>query len=204
MYGPHDGTLTEALPYAATTRKGRVRARMAQALMAAHDRGEVEVAVGRGSDFFGPHVGASALGERVFGPVVAGKTAAVAGNPDLLHTYTYVEDFGEALAVLGERPEAAGRAWHVPSPPTRTTRSIVEEAFALAGHAPRIRAEGRMTMRVAGLFVPGARETVEMMYEFEAPFVVDHSAYTAAFGGEATGWTEALERTIAWTRGAAA
>ena len=200
MYGPHDGPLTEALPYAATTRKGTVRARMAEALAAAHDRGEVEVAVGRGSDFFGPHVTASALGDRVFGPVLAGKTAAVAGDPSLQHTYTFVEDFGEALAVLGERPEAPGRAWHVPSPPTRTTRAIVEQAFALSGHPPKIRAEGRLAMRTAGLFVPGARETVEMLYEFEAPFVVDHGAYAAAFGDHATPWDEALRRTLAWYR----
>ena len=200
LYGPHDGPLTEALPHAATTRKGAVRARMAEALTEAHDRGEAEVAVGRGSDFFGPHVTTSALGDRVFAPVLDGKTAAVAGDPSLLHTYTFVEDFGEALAVLGERPEAAGRAWHVPSPPTRTTRAVVEDAFALAGHPAKIRAEGKLTMRVAGLFVPGARETVEMMYEFEAPFVADHSAYAAAFGDHATAWPEALRRTLAWYR----
>jgi len=38
----------------------------------------------------------------------------------LLHTYTYVSDFGEALAILGKREEALGQAWRVPNPPTLT------------------------------------------------------------------------------------
>ena len=55
MYGPTGGRpLTEELPYAATTRKGRTRAQMAEDLLEAHRRGRVEVAIGRASDFFGP------------------------------------------------------------------------------------------------------------------------------------------------------
>ena len=57
MYGPTGGRrLTEDLPYAAETRKGKVRARMSQELMEAHRSGKVQVALGRASDFFGPHV----------------------------------------------------------------------------------------------------------------------------------------------------
>ena len=41
-------------------------------------------------------------------------------------------------------------------------------------------------MSMAGLFIPGARETVEMMYEFEKPFVVDSSKFERAFGVVAT------------------
>ncbi|HXV42706.1 MAG TPA: NAD-dependent epimerase/dehydratase family protein, partial [Anaerolineae bacterium] len=66
MYGPTGGKpLTETLPYAATTRKGRTRAKMSEALMAAHQQGQVRVAIGRASDFFGPGVQKSAMGEQV-------------------------------------------------------------------------------------------------------------------------------------------
>src|SRR3712207_8505409 len=65
MYGPTDGRrITEDLPYAPNTRKGRVRARMSQELMEAHRSGRVRVAIGRASDFFGPRVLASAAGEQ--------------------------------------------------------------------------------------------------------------------------------------------
>jgi nucleoside-diphosphate-sugar epimerase len=123
MYGPNGGRpITEDLPHALNTRKGTVRATMAKELMEAHTSGKVRVAIGRASDFFGPRVLTSAAGEQVFGRAVAGKSAQVAGDPDQPHTYTYVPDIGRGLVVLGEREEALGRAWHLPSPETVTTR----------------------------------------------------------------------------------
>src|SRR3712207_6331445 len=100
MYGPTDGRpITEEMPYAPTTRKGRVRARMSEELMEAHRSGRVRVAIGRASDYFGPRVLASAAGEQVFGRAVEGKSAQVAGDPDQPHTYTYVPDIGRGLVI---------------------------------------------------------------------------------------------------------
>ena len=48
-----DGPITEDLPARATTRKGRVRALMAERLLAAHRSGTVQVAIGRSSDYYG-------------------------------------------------------------------------------------------------------------------------------------------------------
>ncbi|MBK9180905.1 MAG: hypothetical protein IPM45_15305 [Acidimicrobiales bacterium] len=56
----------------------------------------------------------------------------------------------------------------------------------------------------AGLFVPGARESVEMLYEDERPFVIDDSAYAAPFGDDATPHEAALAATVAWSREQAA
>src|SRR5919108_4026782 len=107
MYGPTDGRpLTEDLPYAATSRKGRTRARMAEELLAAHASGTLRVAIGRASDFFGPGVRSSAAGEQIFARGVAGKAAQVIGDPDMPHSYTYVPDIGKGLVILGERDEA--------------------------------------------------------------------------------------------------
>jgi nucleoside-diphosphate-sugar epimerase len=53
-YGrPAGRVLTEDLPDGAHTTKGRLRGRMARELLAAHDAGRVEVAIGRASDYFG-------------------------------------------------------------------------------------------------------------------------------------------------------
>ena len=53
MYGAVGGPITEDLPYAATSRTGRTRARMAEALLAAHESGKVRATIGRASDFTG-------------------------------------------------------------------------------------------------------------------------------------------------------
>lgn len=200
MYGKLDGPIHEALPYAATTRKGKVRAAMAAEAFAAHEKGRVRVAIGRASDFYGPFVLESALGERVFGPLLQGKTAQLVGDIDQSHSYTFIDDFGEALAILGERSEADGQAWHVPSAAARSTREVVTKAFELVGKPPKINVMGRLMMRIGGVFIPGARETVEMMYEFEKPFVVDDSKFKRAFGNISTPLEEGLEQTLAWYR----
>ncbi len=199
MYGKTSGLpLTEDLPYAANTRKGEVRARMARALMAAHEDGKVRTTAGRASDFFGPRVLVSAAGEQVFDRAVAGKSAQVAGDPDQPHTYTYAPDIGRGLVVLGEREEALGRAWHLPSPETVTTREFVEAIFEEAGKPARVQAAPKIVLRAMGLFNPPLRETIEMLYEFEEPFVVDHSAFERTFGGSATPLRKAIEETVRW------
>jgi len=200
MYGQVNGPIHEDLPYAAATRKGQVRARMAEELLTAHRRGQVSVAIARGSDFFGPYVLGSTLGERVFTPALQGKAASALGNPDLPHTYTFIDDFGRAMVTLGERPEAAGQVWHVPNPETLTQRQIITLIFEEIGRPPRISSMGRFMLRLGGLFIPEARETVEMMYQFEKPFVVDDSKYRRTFAQDATPLRRALSETIAWYR----
>ena len=49
-----------------------------------------------------------------------------------------------------------------------------------------------------GFFIPEAKETVEMMYEFEQPFIVDSSKFESTFGMKATPMREAIKGTVAW------
>jgi hypothetical protein len=53
--------MTEDMPYAARDPKGRVRAEMAEVLLAGHRSGELRVAIGRASDCYGPDAIAATL-----------------------------------------------------------------------------------------------------------------------------------------------
>lgn len=201
MYGDTNGQpLHENLPYTARTRKGKVRGEMAQALLDAHRAGKVRVAMARGSDFYGPGVLGSALGERTIAPLLQGKPAEVTGTLDLPHAYTYISDFGEALAILGERDEALGQAWHVPNRPALTQREWVTLFFKQAGLQPKFSVMGKFMLMLGGLFIPAAREMVEMAYEFEKPFIVDSSKFVKMFGDISTPYEIAIRETIAWYR----
>jgi nucleoside-diphosphate-sugar epimerase len=201
MYGRPDGyPLTETSPYAAHTRKGQLRGRMARDLLAAHEAGRVEVAIGRASDYFGPRGGSqSNLGDRVMPAALAGRTATVLGDPGQPHTYTYLPDIGEALAVLGEHPDAPGQVWHLPNDPaTRTTRQLVDLAYEQAGQArTRVRGTPTFLLRALGLVNPLMRELVEMQYEYQAPFIVDSSKITDKLGLRATPLEQAVAGTLA-------
>ena len=196
-YGPVSGPITEDLPLAATTRKGAVRARMWRDLELAHHAGRLRVVAARGSDLFGPGAVDSAVGSRFFTALSRGRPAAVIGNPDRLHTYTYVGDLGEAMVRLSETPRTWGSAWHVPNAPTVSTRTFAGLAAGLVGMDARLRRIAPWQLRLLGAAVPALRETVEMLYEFDDDWLVDHSDYASVVGDHATPLDQALAATIA-------
>jgi hypothetical protein len=95
------GRLDETLPLGATSAKGRTRAAMTQELLATHRSGDVDVAIGRASDYFVPAATHSAIGELVLGAAVAGARAQIMGDPDRLHTYSFTPDVAAGLIALG-------------------------------------------------------------------------------------------------------
>jgi len=200
-YGPTDGSpMTEELPLAATTIKGQARAAMTRELLSASDAGRIRIAIGRASDFFGAGVTESTLGEHVFGKALAGKKADFIGNPDLLHTYSYVPDIARGLATLGSDQRAIGQVWHLPGPATVTTRAVLETIAAEVGHPVGIRNIPKPVLSVLGLFNPLMKGLAEMSYEFDAPFVLDTKKYQTTFGTHVTPLAEAIAATVAWYR----
>jgi nucleoside-diphosphate-sugar epimerase len=200
-YGPTGGKpMTEGLPLGATTVKGRARAEMTRELQAAAAAGRVQIAIGRASDFFGAGVTSSSIGERVFGNAVAGRPVDFIGNPDLLHTYSYVPDIAAGLATLGTDARAVGQVWHLPGPQTVTTRAFVDVLSEVVGHPVKISIPPKLVLRALGLVNPLIRELAEMEYEFDAPFVVDTTKYTATFGPAGTPLIDAISQTVDWYR----
>jgi nucleoside-diphosphate-sugar epimerase len=181
-YGPVRGPMTENLPLASTTTKGQIRAQMWRDALAAHNAGRIRMTEARASDFLGR--GAHSLfTTRVVPAVRAGRRAAVPANLDAPHTVTFTGDVGRTLATLATDPRAYGRAWHVPSPPPVTMRTLAIRYAELAGApAPRLRRLPGPLLTVGGLFNAEAREFAEVRYQFEDPWILDSSAAQATFG----------------------
>ncbi len=197
----HGAPITEDLPFAPHTRKGRVRAAMAEDLARRAAAGDLRLATARASDYFGPRATSqSPLGERVIGRALAGKSAQVIGDPDQPHSYTYAPDAAAVLATLGTDDRALGEVWHVPNAPARTTRQLVAMIADALGREVRLQPAPRWLLRLLGLFNPDVRELDEMLYEFTQPFVVDGSKFTTTFGIGATPLEEAIAATVAWWR----
>ena len=88
-----------------------------------------------------------------------------------------------------------------PNAPTLSTREVLQVGFDYLGTQPKIQSATKMMMRFFGLFSPEAREMVEMMYEFEQPFVVDDSKFAQMFGdNHATPMEEGIRQTLDWFR----
>lgn len=201
MYGEVDHKITEDLPYRATAKKGVIRAKLAEQLIKVNSDGKLRTASARGSDFFGPNVNrGSAMGGDVFKAISKGKKVTFIGSLDQLHSYTFIEDFGKSLVILGENDKALGEAWHVPNAPAITTRAFIIEAFNQAGNTPKMSSMGLLTLKIGGIFIPVAKEMIEMLYEFDKPFIVESSKFIKAFGDHSTPIKESISKTLNYNK----
>lgn len=201
MYGPVDRPMTESLPYAADYPKGRARAEVAELILAAHRDGRVRATMGRASDYYGPGGVNTVIGPTIFAAAVAGKTARWVGDLDQRHTVSYLPDIAAGLVTLGERPEADGRAWHLPVNAPVTGREFLKLVWNAAGGTPRSAGLGRGMQRMIGMFNPVVRELGETWYQRDRAWVVDDSAFRAAFGAQrVTPHTDAVKTTVEWFR----
>ena len=200
-YGETNGRpMTETMPLAATTRKGRMRAHLAETYLAAHRAGTVQVALGRAADFFGPRVLNSALGDRVFPMALTKRPVQLLGNLDLPHSYTYIGDVARGLTTLGTYPEALGRAWLLPVAPPITQRVMAQLIGEQLGHSIRILRLPKLAIQAMGLIDPFMREFVEMFYQYTESQIVVSRDFEQAFGWSATPIESALSATLDWYR----
>jgi nucleoside-diphosphate-sugar epimerase len=206
MYGPHGGVpMTEAMPLRGRGSRSTTRRLMTEELFAAHRSGQVRATSVRASDLLGPHVTESVVGERFFGPFLAGKKVQVFADPDVQHSVSFVRDVGRAMVTVGAHDEALGRAWHAPNAPAVTLNEFAQLVGEETGIAPRLSSVARSVSRalipLVGLAAPPMRGLTENLYVFYEHYVVDHSAYAATFGDGATPLREAIHQTVAWARG---
>jgi nucleoside-diphosphate-sugar epimerase len=191
-YGPVDGPLTEDLPLAATTVKGRVRAQLWQDALAAHQAGRVRVTEVRASTFIGP--GAVSVFTLMVEPqVLAGQPAVVAADLDAAHSWTYTGDVARTLVAVSQDDRTWGRPWHVPAGPAVSIRELAERLAEAAGApAPKLRVLTTDELTALGEADPIMKELPEMHYLHDQPLILDSSQTEQTFGLKPTPLDEVL------------
>ena len=190
--------ISEGSPETPKSKKGELRRQMGEDVMAAHRSGDIQAASLRSSDYYGPGVTGSAMGEMVFGNLAAGKKAQLGGSDKMPHSWAYIEDVGKAAAILGTQDQAFGQVWIAPHAEPVTQGEMVHMAAAEFGREPKYSVMGTLMMWLGGLFIPEAKASVEMLYEFNAPFIVDSSKFENTFGIMATPIREGIKATASW------
>ncbi len=198
-----DGPMRPDQPLNPPSRKGAVRAAMWNDALAAHQEGRANVVEVRASDFIGPGLGDNGhMGDRVLRRIVAGKSVRVFGAADVAHSWTAIADVARTLVAVAEQPDTWGRPWHVPSVEPMTQSALVHALCRTAGvDLVDVGVLSPALLKIVGLVVPPVREMAEMRYQFVAPFVIDASETTAAFGIEPTPLAETLQAMIDHVRG---
>ncbi|MGO4683555.1 NAD-dependent epimerase/dehydratase family protein [Hyphomicrobium sp. 2TAF46] len=187
MYGPQDGPIRENTPFAPWGGKPAVRRAISEMWQAASSAGRVRMSALRVSDFYGPGVTNSHLGELLFGRLAAGKAAQFAVPIDHPHDVAYIPDAARAAQTLLDAPEDTwGQVWHMPCAETRTLREIVTMAAVAMDRAPRIQTVPAILQPVLRMAVPILREVHDVRFLFDRPYHVDATKFAARFGSDVT------------------
>jgi len=106
MYGKVNGVMTEETPFNPISKKGEIRAAIAEQLLNEMGAGNLSALIARSADFYGP-VGftTSVPNILVFGNMRKGKKAQWLINAKAPHSFTYVPDAAKALYMLANREE---------------------------------------------------------------------------------------------------
>lgn len=197
-------TLTETTPQEPTTRKGRIRVRIEEAMREAARAG-LRVVVIRAGDFFGGP-GRGSWFDLVIAKSLRQGKAVYPGRMNVVHAWAYLPDLARTFVLAAERRAdlSVFETLHFPgcSP---TGREFIE---CMERSARRVGLLGPQTslyrggmpwglLRVAGLVVPMFRELAEMRYLWDVPHRLAGERLKSLLGAvPATSLDDAMDATL--------
>lgn len=201
MYGKVEGWMTEQTPFNPCSRKGEVRALIAQMILDEVNKGNLTALIARSADFYGPNTSNSFLNVMVFDNLAKGKSAQLMMSKNLKHSFTYTPDAGKATALLGNTNSAWNQTWHLPTDHNVLTgNEIVNLAVKETGRAAKIMVLPKWMIRMTGLFNPIVGESVEMLYQYEYDYLFDSSKFDKAFTFNKVLYLEGIRNIITASR----
>ncbi len=194
----HLNGMTEETPINPPSKKGQIRAKIAQMITDEIEAGKLKALIARSADFYGPSIkNNSILTEIVFNPLSKGKTANWLGKDSCKHSFTYTIDAGWATALLGNTDSAYGQIWHLPTASDPLTgKQWVEKIARGLNVKPKYQVLPKFLIRIIGLFVPIMREIVKMVYQYDRDYVFDSGKFEKEFSFEPTSYAKGIDSII--------
>lgn len=191
------GHMTEASRVNPSSEKGVVRKQVADMLMEAVQKGQLQALIARSADFYGPGNQKSFLVEVVYKNFIKGKKANWFMDADKIHSFTYTPDAAKATALLGNAPDAWNQVWHLPTDPQRITGREMVSLFAKEMKQPdKLTVMPMWLLRILGIFIPVLREMPEMMYQYNQDYFFDSSKFSQRFAIQATPYAEGVKTLV--------
>ncbi|MBO9198972.1 MULTISPECIES: NAD-dependent epimerase/dehydratase family protein [Niastella] len=200
MYGKVNGWMTEETAFNPCSKKGEVRAAIANQLLQEIKAGNLQAMIARCADFYGP-IGfkTSVPNLLVIQNLIKGKKAQWLGSADQPHSITYVPDAARALYLLANKPEAFGQTWHLPTASELITgRQFAKEAAAVMQKPDGVSAIPGWMLSLIGLFNRPLKELKEMNYQSDSPYLFSSDKFNKAFGFTPTSYSDGIKETCLW------
>ncbi|MBN1822342.1 MAG: NAD-dependent epimerase/dehydratase family protein [Prolixibacteraceae bacterium] len=191
------GNMTEDSPVGPVSRKGKVRAQIAQMIIDEINAGNLKAIIARSADFYGPEIQNSVLLEAVYKNLKAGKKANWFCSLSFKHSFTFTPDAALATAMLGNSEDAWNQVWHLPTAPEPLTGEEWIKAFAAQlDEDPKSLVAGKTIVKIMGLFNPVMKEFVEMLYQYDRDYIFNSSKFEKHFNFKPTPYLEGIKRII--------
>ena len=193
MYGRVAGPMTENTPYAPCSKKGEIRAMIATALMKEVQAGGLSAMIARSADFYGPDTQNGVPNVLVFEPLAKGAMASWLVNAEVPHSLTLTPDAARGVAMLADQASVWNQVWHLPTAPHPPTgREFIAMAASEIGVDPKYRVLSPLILRLAGCFNPQVRESYEMLYQSDSPYLFDSTKFANEFGFAGTPYPDGI------------
>ena len=192
MYGLVEGKMVETTPYNPISKKGEVRAKVAEKLMGELKAGNLKGSIARAADFYGTDSGNSFVDMMVLGKYASKQSAQWIGDPKVLHNFTYIPDTGKALYLLGKNPESDNQIWHLPTAAPLTGKALIELAAGIYDVKPSFSTVNKFMLQLVGLFKKVVAGTVEMYYQYDHDYIFDSSKFEQAFKVKPTSYRDGI------------
>jgi nucleoside-diphosphate-sugar epimerase len=176
----HLAHMTEETPVRPTSKKGEIRAEIAQLLLTEVQHGNLTALIARSADFYGPTN--SVLVEMIYKNLLQGKRAVWIADINTIHNFTFTPDAAKATAILGNTPEAFNQVWHLPTDRSPLTVKHWIELFThIVPANPKVTVLPIWSLSILGMFMPLMREFKEMSYQYDRDYLFDSRKFEQRF-----------------------
>lgn len=196
-YGLVKGWMKEDTLVNPVSKKGEVRAQIAQMIMSEVERGNLDAIIARAADFYGPNTPLSFATVTVFHNLKKGKKAQWFLDANKKHSMTFTPDAGKATALLGNTKTAYNQIWHLPTDKNALTgKEFIEIAAKEFGVKPEYVVLKKWIIQLVGVFIPVVKESIEMLYQNEYDYLFDSSKFEKAFNFVPTSYKDGIAATV--------
>jgi nucleoside-diphosphate-sugar epimerase len=190
---PH---MTENSVINPSSKKGKVRAEIAQMILNEVAKGTLTALIARSADFYGPNANNN-ITQMIIDNFKKGKKADWIAKADKMHNFTYTPDAGKATALLGNTVDAYNQVWHLPTSHEKMTGKQWIEAIAKEMNVqPKFRVLPVWMMGILGIFMPQIRELRDISYQSDRDYFFDSSKFEKRFGITATPVSVGIRETV--------
>jgi nucleoside-diphosphate-sugar epimerase len=197
MYHPDKlNPMTEETEILPISKKGKVRAEIANLVLQEIKTGKLEALIARAADFYGPGIANSVFNEVVFKNLKNGKKANWFCSLNHLHNFTFTPDAAKATALLGNTENAYSQVWHLPTATPIKGKEWIEKVACELGVEPKTQVASKSIVQFMGIFNNIMREFVEMLYQWDRDYNFDSSKFETVFKIKPTPVNEAIKQII--------